>query len=198
MTGVTATVMACAWLLSPQGGAQLALQSGAWPPLLAGNLFVQTHTGGYFEPGAADLPRLHRWSPGVKAQFYRVRRVLMLRRKRPEPKRLFGELVAERPGYCVAGCRRTAPSSAGAWAAGPAGPVAGLPPESDSGIVRFPLCPGPQCGNGRSGLLQASTLRRDAKEQIAAPAWLIDIKRPDGSGGGKAQPSRSSTLRKAS
>jgi len=67
---VLGTVLVSAAALSPYGEIAQVTQSAAASLLFAGNLFFQTHTGGYFDPSAERMPLLHLWSLGVEEQFY--------------------------------------------------------------------------------------------------------------------------------
>jgi peptidoglycan/LPS O-acetylase OafA/YrhL len=69
---VVAVVAASAMLLSPNGAQQAVDTSAAASLLFVGNLFFQTHSGGYFDAASDQMPLLHLWSLGVEEQFYLV------------------------------------------------------------------------------------------------------------------------------
>ncbi|MBL8289751.1 MAG: acyltransferase [Rubrivivax sp.] len=69
---VTATLLASAVVLSPEGTQQIAAKTGIGAMLIGANAVIAHVTGGYFDPPAHANPLLNTWSLSVEEQFYVV------------------------------------------------------------------------------------------------------------------------------
>lgn len=70
--------LASIFLLSPFFPQPVALETGLWASLSAGNIYLWLFGGGYFGAGDESNPLVHTWSLGVEEQFYLVFPVIVL------------------------------------------------------------------------------------------------------------------------
>src|SRR5690349_10457816 len=79
---VVAATLALSAVFSPADVQIATSHLATWSMAMLPNVWLHSHTGGYFDLAADKMPLLHLWSLGVEEQFYLVWPLLLAMRKR--------------------------------------------------------------------------------------------------------------------